>query len=528
MDVKRVLLVYPEFGRTYWGMQYALPIVRKKATMPPLGLLTVAALSPPELEFRLNDLNCGPLSESDLEWAEMVCFSAMLPQKEALFRTARRCRDAGKLVVFGGPYPTACPEECEPHCDVQVLNEAEITWPLFLDDLAKGTHQKVYTTTEKPDITRTPIPRFDLVTIDDYASVPIQFSRGCPFQCEFCDIIVMFGRTPRTKTPAQVLAELDAVYRTGYRGAIFIVDDNFIGNRKAAKGLLPEIRAWNEARRNPFIYGTEASVDLAQDDTLLELLREAHFTEIFLGIETPSMESLNETRKFQNLRSSLSESVERIRAAGLMIQAGFIIGFDNDGEDIFDRQIEFIRQTSIPFAMVGLLGALPGTPLYERLQKAGRLVRQDRYEKGEDQCGDTNVVTLLPRRTLLEGYRRVLETVYSPREYFERCLSSLSRLPRPPAQIDAIHQPLSVFRALTLIARVLWNLPRGYRRESWRFIWATLRRFPDKFPAALANVLVGVHFYRFTFEHVGPRLDERLRRLSNPPAGDVPDFATVA
>ena len=528
MDAKRVLLVYPEFGPTYWGMQYTLPLVGKKAIMPPLALLTLAALSPPEFEFRLNDINCEPFSERDLEWADMVCLSAMLPQKEALVRVARRCRDAGKLVVFGGPYPTACPEECEPYCDVMVLNEAEITWPLFLEDLAKGTYRNVYTTTEKPDVTRTPVPRFDLVSLERYASVPIQFSRGCPFQCEFCDIIVLFGRTPRTKTPGQVLAELDAVYKTGYRGSIFIVDDNFIGNRKAAKALLPEIRAWNEARQNPFTYGTEASVDLAQDDTLIELMTEARFTDVFLGIETPSMESLNETRKFQNLKKSLAESVQRIQTAGLVVQAGFIIGFDNDGKDIFDRQIEFIRQNRIPLAMVGLLAALPGTPLHERLRNAGRLVPQDRYGAGEDQCGETNVVTVLPRQELLEGYRRVLETVYSPGDYFERCLGMLSRLPGPVSQIDPIHEKLSLSQKLVLIARSLWKLPRGYRRESLRFLWTTLRRFPEQFPTALAHVFTGLHMYRFTYENVSPRLGARLRQLSSSAAGDVREYAPVA
>ena len=523
------MLVYPQFGRTYWGLQYSLPLTGKKALMPPLGLLTVAALSPPELEFRLVDLNCGPLSEVDLDWAEMVCFSAMISQKTALFEAAARCKVAGKLVVFGGPYPTACPEECMPYCDVLVLNEAEITWPMFLEDLARGTYQNEYATTQKPDVTQTPVPRFDLLDLERYACIPVQFSRGCPFQCEFCDIIVMFGRTPRTKTPGQLLAELDAVYETGYRGTVFIVDDNFIGNRKAAKKLLPEIRAWNEAHQHPFVYTTEASVDLAQEDTLLRLMTEAHFSAVFLGIETPSMESLQETRKFQNLRTSLADSVRKVQCAGLVVQGGFIIGFDNDGEDIFDRQIEFIRQTAIPQAMVGLLAALPGTPLHERLQKAGRLVEQDRYGKGEDWCGDTNVVTGIPRKKLLEGYRRVLETIYSPREYFERCLETLGRLPGPVPQIGTIHRPRqSLWGKLKPVFHLLRQLPREYRRESMRFLWAVLRRCPDRLAPAVIDVFSGLHFYRFTFEHVAPQLEERVQQLSPEFSEDVCDFAPHA
>src|SRR5438094_5922362 len=227
---RHILMIYPEFPKTYWGMQYTLPLAGKKSSMPPLGLLTIAALTPAGYEFRVVDLNCEPLTDCDLEWADMVCFSAMLPQKTSLFETAPRCKAAGKLVVFGGPFPTACPEECRPYADVLVLNEGEITWPAFLADLAHGTYKSLYTSEEKPDVTQTPLPRFALVNLHDYTAVPLQFSRGCPFQCEFCDIIVMFGRRPRTKTPQQMTAELEAVYNTGYRGMIFIVDDNFIGN----------------------------------------------------------------------------------------------------------------------------------------------------------------------------------------------------------------------------------------------------------------------------------------------------------
>lgn len=311
---RHILLVYPQFPKTYWGMQYILPLVGKKAVMPPLGLITIAAMTPQTYEMRLIDLNCELLTEDDLEWAEVVCFSAMLPQKPSLFRTAQQCQAAGKLVVFGGPYPTSCPEECTPYCDVLVLNEGEITWQEFLKDLEQGTLRSRYTTTEKPDVAQTPVPTFSLLKIRDYVAVPVQFSRGCPFQCEFCDIIVMFGRRPRTKTSTQVLRELTAVYETGYRGMIFIVDDNFIGNKKEVKRLLAALIEWNTAHGAPFFFGTEASVNLADDEELLRLMAQANFIWVFLGIETPSVESL---RKPTRCRTSKARSSIRSRRSSV-------------------------------------------------------------------------------------------------------------------------------------------------------------------------------------------------------------------
>jgi radical SAM superfamily enzyme YgiQ (UPF0313 family) len=531
-----LLLVYPEFPKTYWGMQYSLPLFGKKALMPPLGLLTIAAMTPPEYEVRLVDLNCAPLTDDDLAWADMVCFSAMLPQKNSLFQTASRCQSLGKLVVFGGPFPTACAEECQPYCDVQVLNEGEVTWPLFLEDLAQGTYRSLYTSDEKPDMTTTPIPRFDLLHTDDYAIIPIQFSRGCPFQCEFCDIIVMFGRRPRTKTPAQLCAELQAVYDTGYRGVVFIVDDNFIGNKREAKRLLPELKAWNEAHGQPFMYGTEASINLADDPALLQLMVDCQFRWVFVGIETPSMESLTETLKYQNTKRSLLDSVQVIQNAGLLVYGGFIIGFDHDREDIFDRQIEFITQAAIPHAMVGLLVALPGTPLYKRMQETGRL-KPDVYEGTSDQCGYTNMVTQLPARQLLEGYRKVIATIYSPHEYFRRSLEAFCRLPHPDALLARIHRVLylqringmfilrrlraqkaaqehaGLRRKLIFLSRLFKGLSAEYKRQSVKFMWSVLKHCPDQFPRAIPCILMGVHYSRFSFEHVLPELEDTLAHL---------------
>ncbi len=533
---RRILLVYPEFPLTYWGMQYVLPIFNKKALMPPLGLITIAALTPAEYEFRLVDLNCRALTDDDLEWADMVCLSAMISQKTSLFAVAERCQAAGKLVVFGGPFPTACPEECQPYADVLVLNEGEITWPAFLADLEAGTHQAVYTSSEKPDVTHSPTPRFDLLDIDQYSSLPIQFSRGCPFQCEFCDIIVMFGRRPRTKTPPQILAELDALYQTGYRGSVFMVDDNFIGNKREVKKLLPELTAWNEAHAHPFAYITEATVDLANDEELVAQMVTAGFKTVFLGLETPSIEGLKETKKYQNIKRPLVDSVKAIQHAGLMVTGGFILGFDSDGEDIFDRQIDFIRQIAVPNAMVGLLVALPSTPLYTRLEQAGRLLDAD-SDRFTTHGGFTNIVPVLPRKALLEGYRKILQTIYTPHEFFGRLLDAQCRQPGPTSSLGRVrkglgymwhilgstvvrsaagasYQSAGLLARLSVIRNAFQQLPEEYKRESLRFIWTLLKKRPDQLPNSLYTLFMGVHLYRFTFEHVLPELDARLAQLS--------------
>lgn len=517
-DFSRVLLVYPEFEPTYWGMQHFLPMVGKRALMPPLGLITIAALTPPGYDFRLVDLNCRELSDDDLAWADLVCFSAMLFQRRTLFKAARRCKDAGKLVVFGGPFPTACPEECAPHCDVLILNEGEITWPAFISDLERsGRWQSIYASAEKPDLTGTPVPRMDLLNVEDYLMIPLQFSRGCPYLCEFCDIIVMFGRKPRTKTSGQMVAELEAVYATGYRGTVFIVDDNFIGNKKAAKNLLPQMAAWNRERGYPFVYGTEASIDLADDQELLRLMADANFAWVFIGLESPEAESLREAKKTQNLRSPLLDSVKSIQGFGLTVHGGFIIGFDHDDETIFDRQIAFIAQTGIPFAMIGPLDALPGTPLHARMQREGRLLPP---RDGDEDCliggyRYTNIRTAIPQRTFFEGYRKMLDTLYSPRAYFARVGEMLSRLPssrklRRPKKLTRM--PSRIGPLINFIS-ALRKLPRSYMREFLRLAWQTYRNRPDQLIRVLPYAMLGVHYYRYTFETIVPDLTRVIDKL---------------
>jgi radical SAM superfamily enzyme YgiQ (UPF0313 family) len=538
---RRLLMVYPEFHPTYWGMQYSMDMIKRKSLMPPLGLLTIAAMTPKEYEIRVVDLNCRPLTDVEIEWADVVLFSSMLAQRTQLFRASRRCRNAGKLVVFGGPYPTACPEECRDECDVMVLNEGEITWPLFLRDLEAGALKPVYESKEKPDLTSTPCPRFDLVNMSEYVVVPVQFSRGCPFMCEFCDIIVMFGRKPRTKTPAQVLAELDALLAAGYRGRVFIVDDNFIGNKGAVAKLLPEIKRWNEEHGYPFSYGTEASLDLAEHPELLKGMVDAGFIFTFVGVETPSAESLKETRKVQNIgAASLLDRIRTIQESGLIVYGGFIVGFDNDTEDIFDRQIEFITEASIANAMIGPILALPGTPLHERMRREGRLIDDLNNSDGWATSGYTNMLTKIPPRQLLAGFKRIVETIYEPRAYFERTLESFMRLPREKTIRGRIRYfkwlasvelkraaekkdknataKMSAFGLLRFFWKFMAMFPQDFRKEIRRFLWRVIWTCPEQLPRTLSFILMCYHCNRYTHDYLKPRLEKVFTTLPEKPA----------
>jgi radical SAM superfamily enzyme YgiQ (UPF0313 family) len=521
--LRNILMIYPRFPSTYWGLQYVVPLLGKKSSMPPLGLLTIAALTPHDYPIRLVDLNCEFLKEEDIAWADIVCVSAMLTQKTSLFEVARKCRAAGKLIVFGGPYPTACPEECTPYADVLVLNEGEITWTKFIEDLDKGTYKSIYTTTEKPEITQTPVPRFELLKIKDYVTIPLQFSRGCPFLCEFCDIIVMFGRRPRTKTPEQMMDELEAVYQTGYRGTIFVVDDNFIGNKRDVKRFLHRLIEWNATHGSPFYYGTEATVDLADHPELLELMVKSNFMWVFLGIESPVSESLKETLKIQNLKGSLVDKVSTIQEAGLQVFGGFIVGFDSDPEDIFERQLAYIDRVAISHAMIGPLVALPGTPLYARMQSSGRLLTNaDGDEDRTVASGYTNIVTKIAPVHLLEGQIRMLKAIYTPQSYFERQLRALMRLPHPKGMLRRLRRafwlflhiritlgrpdPNSHFKSFGKILIRYTEVRAEFLVAAAKFAWNILRKCPDQLPYLGWSLLMGYHFYRFTYEHAVPGL----------------------
>ena len=494
----RTLLINPEFPNSYWSGRASLPFARRKSLLPPLGLVTVAALLPDDWECRLVDLNVEPLDDEALRWADVAMITGMLVQRESLHEVLRRCREAGVPSVVGGPYASALPGELS-DADHVVVGEGEEIIPVLAADLAAGRAKPRYTELEKPDVTRSPIPRFDLLKKGVYQQMSIQYSRGCPFSCEFCDIIVLYGRRPRTKTSEQVLAELQALRDVGYRGDIFFVDDNFIGNKPAVKKMLPEVARWRDETRAPFEFFTEASINLADDEPLIDLMTKAGFTAVFVGIETPSPEALRETSKTQNLRGDLREQVSFLKRKGLDIWAGFILGFDEDGADAFDNMIRFIEETAIPFAMVGILGALPNTPLYKRLEKEGRL----REEQPGHQFGLTNVITRLPALDLVRGYRRVLETVYDPENFLQRTRRNLDEWREAPGA----NRPTSLTDIVRGVRAIVGQGLRSfYRKAYWSYLWWLVRHHPLRLARGIHRAAPGHHFISYTLHEVLPAL----------------------
>ena len=493
----RILLVYPEFPDTFWSFKHALKFVRKKAGAPPLGLLTVAAMLPSEWEKRLVDLNVTSLTQADLAWADYVFVSAMIVQRDSARALIARCKEAGVKVVAGGPLFTMEHEQF-PDVDHFVLNEAELTLPPFLADLANGCAQHIYTTTEFPDIQQTPAPLWRLANLKHYDTVSIQFSRGCPFSCDFCNVTALLGHRPRTKTAAQIIAELDSLYALGWRKSIFFVDDNFIGNKKQIKSeVLPALIEWRKGKPGmPF--STEASINLADDPELVKLMTQAGFDTVFVGIETPNEDSLTECSKNQNKGRDLVESVKRLQRAGLQVQGGFIVGFDNDPPSIFQQQIDFIQKSGIVTAMVGLLQAPPGTRLYERMQQEGRLVAGNEFS-GDNVDGSTNIIPKMGLEPLREGYRKLLEQIYAPQVYYERVLTFLREY-HPPA--IRFHLDPQYILAL---GRSIYQLGiRGVERvHYWRLFFWTLFRRPRLFPLAITLAIMGFHFRQVIELHVG-------------------------
>ena len=438
-------------------------------------------------ERRLVDLNVRKLKSSSIEWADIVFVTGMLVQKESVHEVVRRCKELGKRVVLGGPYVTTTIEEL-PAVDHIFLGEAETTLPQFVKDLELGTAKRTYQATERPPLATTPVADFFLADMKRYSAMSVQYSRGCPFNCEFCDIIEIYGRVPRTKSNQQMLSEFDALFRLGWRGTVFIVDDNFIGNKKNVRGLLPEITEWQEKNGFPFSFLTEASVNLADDQELLADMQRAGFRRVFLGIETPVEESLKEAQKSQN-RGDLLESVKRIQGYGMEVMAGFIVGFDNDPEDIFERQIRFIRDSAIPLAMVGLLTALPDTQLWRRLQKEGRLLGES---SGNNTNCSLNFVPKMDATRLIEGYQSIMRTIYKPSEYYERALDSLKRTAQDlpdPARVKIV----SGVAAFTRLIVKLGVIDRE-RKEFWRFLARTIARHRDQFPQSMRLAAMGYHF----------------------------------
>jgi radical SAM superfamily enzyme YgiQ (UPF0313 family) len=482
----KALLLYPEIPDTFWSFKHVLKFIRKRAALPPLGLLTVAAMLPAEWEKRLVDVNVRPLREQDLAWADVVLISAMIAQRDSAVQLIARCRAAGKTIVAGGPLFTI--EHTQfPDVDHFVLNEAEVTLPGFLHDFAQGAARRVYTSTELPDLRRTPAPLWELADVQHYASMSVQYSRGCPFDCDFCSVTAMFGHRPRVKTAAQIVTELDSLWRHGWRGAVFFVDDNLIGNKRALREeLLPALIRWRQGRRG-FTFYTEASINLADDEELMRRMVAAAFDQVFVGIETPEEVSLTECNKHQNRSRDLVADVKRIQRAGLQVQGGFIVGFDNDPPTIFQRQIDFIQKSGIVTAMVGLLQAVPGTKLHARLHQQGRLLGET---TGDNVDGTTNFIPRMNRETLRDGYRRLMDYLYAPGPYYRRIRTFLREY-QPPRFSGAV-----TLRNIGALVRASIRLG-VIGRERFHFwgllVWTCFRR-PTLVPMAVKLSIYGFHF----------------------------------
>jgi radical SAM superfamily enzyme YgiQ (UPF0313 family) len=490
----RILLVYPEFPDTFWSFKHALKFIRKKAVAPPLGLLTVAAMLPSEWKKRLVDLNVTGLTQEDLAWADYVLVSAMTVQRDSARAVIARCKEAGVKVVAGGPLFTMEHEQF-PDVGHFVLNEAELTLPPFLADLANGRAQHIYTTDEFPDIRQTPAPLWQLVNLKHYDTVSIQFSRGCPFNCDFCNVTALLGHRPRLKTAVQIVAELDSLYALGWRKSVFFVDDNFIGNKKQIKSeLLPALIEWRKGKIG-MSFNTEASINLADDTELMGLMTQAGFDTVFVGIETPNVDSLVECSKTQNRGRDLVESVKQLQRAGLQVQGGFIVGFDNDTTSIFQQQIDFIQRSGIVTAMVGLLQAPPGTHLFERMKQEGRLVDE---MSGDNVDGSTNIIPKMGLDTLREGYRKILGQIYAPQLYYERVLTFLREYQPPKINVHLdLQHILALGRSIYRL-----GLRSAERTQYWRLFFWTLFRRPRLFPLAITLAIYGFHFRMVAELHV--------------------------
>jgi radical SAM superfamily enzyme YgiQ (UPF0313 family) len=489
-----ILLIYPEFPDTFWSFKHALRFIRKKSSSPPLGLLTVASMLPKDWSRRLVDVNVTKLTPEDLAWADYAFISAMTIQRDSARQLIARCNEVGLRVVAGGPLFTM-EHESFSGVDHFVLNEAELTLPLFLDDLKLGRAKHVYATTEYADVTQAPLPEWELADLDSYATMEAQYSRGCPFSCDFCNVTALFGHRPRVKTSAQVIAELDSLYRLGWRGGVFFVDDNLIGNRKHLKQeLLPALIEWRRDKVG-MAFSTEVSINLVDDSELMSMMVEAGFGSVFVGIETPEEASLAECGKKQNLKRDLVEDVRRIQRAGMEVQGGFIIGFDHDTPSTFQRLTEFIQKSGIVTAMVGLLQAPHGTRLYERLKKAGRLLET---MTGNNVDGTTNIIPLMDPQILRSGYRKALQHLYSPEAYYQRVKTFLREY-RPPR----VRVPLSFAFVTEQVMALLRSILRlgilGRERiQYWKlFVWTLVRR-PRSFPLAIRFLIYGYHFRKVT------------------------------
>lgn len=483
-----ILLVYPKYPDTFWSFKHVLRFISKKAAFPPLGLLTVASMLPEEWKKKVVDANVAELKDEHIAWADMVFISAMIVQKDSAQEIISRCKSHGKIVVAGGPVFTTQHEKFS-GVDHFILNEAEVTLPEFLKDLKEGNPKEVYTSTIRPDVTKTPVPSWNLININNYATMAVQYSRGCPFNCEFCDIIIMNGRIPRTKTPGQLVDELNALYGAGWRGSVFIVDDNFIGNKMNVKQMLLHLIDWQKTNNYPFKFLTEASTNLADDDELMKMMSRANFFKVFLGIESPNTDSLRECGKLQNVKRDLVETVRIIQQNGMQVMGGFIVGFDSDTESIFETQIRFIQQVGIVSAMVGLLTALPQTQLWQRLKAEGRLIS----DATGDIDGRVNFVPKMEKKTLVEGYKKILSTIYSHKFYYQR-IDTFIKQYKPTVRGRISKKDIAAF------IRSIWKIGilSKARFLYWKLLIKTFFTKIKALPMAVELAIFGVHYERFS------------------------------
>jgi radical SAM superfamily enzyme YgiQ (UPF0313 family) len=494
------LLIYPEFPDTYWSFKHALKFLGKRAAQPPLGLMTVAALLPGEWKKRLVDTNVERLRDRDLAWADVVLISAMHIQRESLAAIVERCRARGLRTVVGGPIASSL-SPADLKADHVVVGEAEALIAGLARDLEQGTAKAVYQAAERPAMETSPLPDLSLIKMRRYSTMAVQYSRGCPFNCEFCDIIEIYGRRPRTKAVAQVLAELDQLRAAGWREAVFIVDDNFIGNKARAKELCVALAEWRSQYKTSFDFNTEASLNLADDPELMQLMKDAGFVSVFLGIETPDESGLIASNKLQNTRRSLLDSVATIQSYGMQVMGGFILGFDTDRDDIFDRMVEFIQKSGIPIAMVGLLQAMPGTQLFRRLRREGRILDAG----GGDNTGDKlNFLPNMDAARLVEGYRSVLKRIYSSAAYYERVKLYLSRTqPKPGTRAagerSSRQQWLTRANARAFVTSIVRQGVFGRQRWSyWKFLLTVATRYRHCVGTAMTLAVMGYHFQVMT------------------------------
>ena len=494
------LLIYPEFPDTYWSFKHALKFLGKRAAQPPLGLMTVAALLPGGWKKRLVDTNVERLRDRDLAWADVVMVSGMHIQRDSMAAIVERCRARGLPTVVGGPIASSLSAE-DLKADHIVVGEAEALIAGLASDLEQGTAKRVYQAAERPEMATSPLPDLSLIKMHRYSTMAVQYSRGCPFNCEFCDIIEIYGRRPRTKAVAQVLAELDQLREAGWREAVFIVDDNFIGNKARAKELCVALAEWRSQYKTSFDFNNEASLDLADDPELMQLMKDAGFVSVFLGIETPDESGLIASNKLQNTRRNLLDSIATIQSYGMQVMGGFILGFDTDREDIFDRMVEFIQKSGIPIAMVGLLQAMPGTQLFRRLWKEGRILDAGHGDNTDDKL---NFLPSMDAQRLVEGYRSVLKRIYSCEAYYERVKLYLSRThPRPGrherATQNTRQQWITVGNARAFVTSILRQGVFGRQRWSyWKFLLTVATRYRHCVGAAMTLAVMGYHFQMMT------------------------------